>query len=477
MTRQTPNIFLIDDDPAVGGSLAQYLDPSEFNLYSFEKGEEALERLPELQPDLVLLDLNLPGMSGLEVLKKIKIKNGKVPVIILTGFVSTESAIEAMKEGAFDYISKPFTLEKVAGEIRKALSDKQPGKPAPPSGQAAATSEDEIIGHSPEIVEIAKLIGQVAKTDASVLIMGESGTGKELVARAIFRNSRRSDKPFLSVNCAALPETLLESELFGHEKGAFTGAYGRKLGKFEQCHTGTIFLDEIADMSLVTQSKVLRVLQEQDFERVGGNETIKVDVRVIAATNRSLVELIKDNKFRVDLFYRLKVVSVFLPPLRERKGDIPVLCNHFLKRYSRQVGKEIKSISKEGQEMLHKYHWPGNVREIENNIHTAVVMCKGEILLPEHFPLHSDSQERLPFDFQKIQQDYYKLFSEVLEPMFSKIMDSSEGHIYDHLFSALEKAIIEKILKQTQSNQLRSAKILGVSRNTLRDRMAKYQLT
>lgn len=477
MTRQTPNIFLIDDDPAVGSSLSEYLNPSEFTLYAFERGEEALERLPEVEPDVVLLDLNLPGMSGLEVLRSIRITNEKVPVIILTGYVSTESAIEAMKEGAFDYISKPFTLEKVAGEIRKALSEKQSGRSGSQPGNGGQPGEDEIIGQSPEIVEIAKLIGQVAKTDASVLILGESGTGKELVARAIFRNSRRADKSFLSVNCAALPETLLESELFGHEKGAFTGAYGRKLGKFEQCHTGTIFLDEIADMSLITQSKVLRVLQEQEFERVGGNQTIKVDVRVIAATNKSLVELIKDNKFRVDLFYRLKVVSIFLPPLRERKSDIGVLAKHFLKKYSGQVGKEISSISKEALEMLNKYHWPGNVRELENNIHTAVVMCKGEILMPEHFPIHSDSQERIPFDFQKIQQDYYKVFSEILEPMFGKIMANSEGHVYDHLFSALEKAVVEKILKQTESNQLRSAKILGVSRNTLRDRMAKYQLT
>ncbi|OGC77776.1 MAG: hypothetical protein A2Z27_02650 [candidate division Zixibacteria bacterium RBG_16_50_21] len=477
MTSQTPNILLIDDDPSVGGSLSEFLSPAEYKLYSFLRGEEALERFPELKPDVVLLDLNLPGMSGLEVLKKIKTTDGKIPVIVLTGHISTESAIEAMKEGAFDYITKPYTLEKVAGEIKKALADKKTGKPGHPSSGTPSANDNEIIGQSPEIVEIAKLIGQVAKTDASVLIMGESGTGKELVARAIFRNSRRADKAFLSVNCAALPEALLESELFGHEKGAFTGAYARKIGKFEQCHTGTIFLDEIADMSLVTQSKVLRVLQEQEFERVSGNESIKVDVRVIAATNRSLVELIKDNKFRVDLFYRLKVVSIFLPPLRERRVDIPILSEHFLKKYTAQVGNEVKGISREAMEMLSKYHWPGNVRELENNVHTAVVMCKGEILTPEHFPLHSDTQERLTFDYQKIQQDYYKLFSDVLGPVFNKVMDTSEGHIYDHLFSALEKAVIEKILKQTESNQLRSAKILGVSRNTLRDRMAKYQLT
>ncbi|MDP2960160.1 MAG: sigma-54 dependent transcriptional regulator, partial [candidate division Zixibacteria bacterium] len=336
--------------------------------------------------------------------------------------------------------------------------------------------EDLIVGKSQEIVEIAKLIGQVAPTDASVLVMGESGTGKELVARAIHRNSLRKDKPFLSVNCAALPEALLESELFGYEKGAFTGAYQRKLGKFEQGDKGTIFLDEIADMSLMTQSKVLRVLQEQEFERVGGNQSTKVDVRIIAATNKSLVNCIKEGNFRVDLFYRLKVVSIYLPPLRERKSDIPLLADYFLKKYARLISKNVEGISDSGLKVLQKYPWPGNVRELENNIHTAVVMSKGGLLLPEHFPIYSENRERLEIDFEKVKKDYTKVFSEILEPIFSKILANSDGHIYDHLEEALERTVFDLSLKYCQGNQVKTSELLGVSRNTLRDRMKKFGL-
>jgi transcriptional regulator with GAF, ATPase, and Fis domain len=336
--------------------------------------------------------------------------------------------------------------------------------------------EGMIIGKTSEMLEIAKIIGQVAATDASVLILGESGTGKELVAKAIYANSLRADKPFLSVNCAALPETLLESELFGHEKGAFTGAYTRKLGKFEQCNAGTIFLDEVADMSLLTQSKVLRVLQEQEFERIGGNSTIKVDVRIIAATNKSLVNMIKDSTFRVDLYYRLKVVSIYLPPLRERRADIALLADHFIRQYAHQADREYMEISKEASDGLMRYPWPGNVRELENNIHTAVVMSKGDVLLPEHFPVLSGDIEKMDLDLSTIEEDYCKMFSEMVDRNFEKIVSISGDRIYQHLNSALEKAMISAALKYTHSNQVRSAEMLGISRNTLRDRISKYGL-
>jgi two-component system nitrogen regulation response regulator GlnG len=273
-----------------------------------------------------------------------------------------------------------------------------------------------------------------------------------------------------------LPEALLESELFGYERGAFTGAYQRKLGKFEQGDKGTIFLDEIADMSLMTQSKVLRVLQEQEFERVGGNQSIKVDVRIIAATNKSLVNCIKDGNFRVDLFYRLKVVSVYLPPLRERKSDIPLLADYFLKKYTRLIGKRADGISNDGIKILMKYPWPGNVRELENNIHTAVVMSKGGLLMPEHFPIHSENRERLDIDFEKIKKDYHKLLSQILEPIFPKILANSDGHVYDHLEEALERAVFDLSLKHCHGNQVKTSELLGVSRNTLRDRMKKFGL-
>ena len=471
-------ILVVDDDPKVCKSLVDYFGGKEYKLHTSSDGESAVSAVEQLKPDLVILDMNLPGISGMEVLKRIKKTDEELPVIIITGQISAERAIDSMKEGAYEFITKPFTLEKLSLVVDKILSREKPkSRPeAKPETEESREDGERIIGKSPEIVEIAKLIGQVAKTDAAILILGESGTGKELVARAIYRSSLRKGKPFLSVNCAALPETLLESELFGHEKGAFTGAYQRKLGKFEQANAGTIFLDEIADMSLLTQSKVLRVLQEQEFERVGGNQTIKVDVRVITATNRSLVEAIKAGAFRTDLFYRLKVVSVYLPPLRERRSDIPLLVDYFIDKYSKILNRKIKGISSKAMETLIKYPWPGNVRELENNIHTALVMSKGGTLLPEHFPFFVDKKEKLSLDFEKIKEDYYKMLSDILNPIFDKIINNSEGQVYKHLEAALERASIEAVLRFCKGNQVRASEILGVSRNTLRDRVKKYNL-
>ena len=471
-------ILLIEDDPKICESIINYFNSESLKLHTLSDGKEALENIDNLKPDLVLLDINLPGMSGIEILKEMKEKELKIPVIVITGFISTEAAIETMKQGAYEFVTKPFQLEKLAKIVDKALLEKKGGGDSSGFGREDRPEgeEDLIVGKSQEIVEIAKLIGQVAPTDASVLVMGESGTGKELVARAIHRNSLRKDRPFLSVNCAALPEALLESELFGYEKGAFTGAYQRKLGKFEQGDKGTIFLDEIADMSLMTQSKVLRVLQEQEFERVGGNQSTKVDVRIIAATNKSLVNCIKEGNFRVDLFYRLKVVSIYLPPLRERRSDIPLLADYFLKKYAKLISKNVEGISDSGLKVLQKYPWPGNVRELENNMHTAVVMSKGGLLLPEHFPVYSENRERLEIDFEKVKKDYYKVFSEILEPVFPKILANSDGHIYDHLEEALERTVFDLSLKYCQGNQVKTSELLGVSRNTLRDRMKKFGL-
>ena len=304
------NILLVDDDKDLSQSLANLFDPEKFRFDFLEDGLEVGEYVREHEDvDLVMLDVNLPSLSGLDVLRQIKQIKNDLPVIVISGFVSTENAIEAMREGAFEYLTKPFEIQKLIDMVNKACG--YSAKPKVVEGPVDLVEHEvgEIIGQSPEIVEIAKLIGQVAKTDAAVLIFGESGTGKELVARAIHRNSTRRNNAFLSVNCAALPETLLESELFGHEKGAFTGAYFKRIGKFEQAHQGTLFLDEIGDMSMLTQSKLLRVLQEKQFERVGGNETISTDVRIIAATNKSLVQCMKDGSFRVDLFYRLKALD------------------------------------------------------------------------------------------------------------------------------------------------------------------------
>lgn len=472
-------LLVVEDDSKLGEAIIQYFSSKDFQVHHILGGQKTDQVVTNLKPDLVLLDLKLPEMNGLDILKELKKGNPKLPVVIMTGYSSTEIVIESMKQGAEEYIAKPFQLEKLEEIINQVLKrkDSRLSFKAPLIKRIDSDeATGEIVGQSPEVVEIAKLIGQVAGTDAPVLITGESGTGKELVARAIHSNSLRKDKSFLSINCAALPETLLESELFGHEKGAFTGAYTKKLGKFEQCSGGTIFLDEIADMSLLTQGKVLRVLQQQEFERVGGTQTVKVDVRVIAATNKSLVNCIKTNTFRVDLFYRLKVVSIHVPPLRERKSDVPLLINYFIKKYVAKSGKQVRGISKEALELLTDYPWPGNVRELENNVYTAVVMSKEGILQPEHFPVFREKGDKINIDFQKIKEDYSKIFSEVLEPLSHKIFCTSQGKVYDHLIWALEKSLVSSVLRYTKANQVKAAKLLGISRNTLRERMAKYNL-
>ncbi len=471
------NILLVDDDPAVSETLVGLFDKSEYRFHQLEDGNRAIEFIDNNTLDLVLLDVNLPSVSGLDILKEIKKRDATLPVIVISGYISTENAIEAMKEGAYEYITKPFQIERLLMTINKAVGDKHTHESDEnPAEISPMTHDYEIVGKSPEIVEIAKLIGQVARSDAAVLIFGESGTGKELVARAIHRNSNRSEQPFLSLNCAALTESLLESELFGHEKGSFTGAYSRKLGKFEQANQGTLFLDEIGDMSLTTQSKLLRALQEKTFERVGGENSVHVDVRVLAATNRSLVQAMKEGKFRVDLFYRLKVVSLYIPPLRERRADIPILAEHFINQYSYMAQKPVQSISDEALEVLSKYHWPGNVRELENNIHTAVVMSKNELLQPEDFPVFAESNQQAQVDFEEIKDNYSTMFSEFLDPIMDKVINISSGQIYYHLQSALEKVIISKTLERMKSNQVKTAEILGISRNTLRDRMQKFDL-
>ncbi len=472
------NILIVDDDHEISRSLANLFDSDKYHFDFLDDGQRMVAFLKEHEDiDAILLDVNLPTVSGLDLLKQCKLNDIETPIIMISGFVSTENAMEAMREGAFEYLTKPFEIQKLIDTVNKASGHKKikqkKGEELPETKPAEL---DEIVGKSPEIVEIAKLVGQVAKSDAAVLIFGESGTGKELISRAIHRNSRRRNKPFLSVNCAALAETLLESELFGHEKGAFTGAYYKRLGKFEQANGGTIFLDEIADMSMLTQSKLLRVLQEKKFERVGGNESIEVDVRVVAATNKSLVQCMKDGSFRVDLFYRLKVVSIYVPPLRERKSDIPILADHFIQFYSRKLSKDIKGISKKAIQMLNKYAWPGNVRELENNIQTACVMTKSDELQAEDFPIYSEVDSKIEINLDALQDDYTEIFSKIIDPVLPKLINSSEGKIYYFLESAMERALISSCLKYFGSNQVKTSEMLGISRNTLRDRISRYNI-
>ncbi len=473
------NILLVDDDKDLSQSLANLFDTEKFKFQFLEDGTEVTDFIRQnADLDLVMLDVNLPSMSGLEVLKRIKEVKNDLPVIVISGFVSTEDAIEAMREGAYEYLTKPFQIDKLIDTVNKACGYSTATKKSPslPSHDSQTHDINEIIGQSPEIVEIAKLIGQVAKTDAAVLIFGESGTGKELVARAIHRNSKRRANSFLSVNCAALHETLLESELFGHEKGAFTGAYFKRIGKFEQADKGTLFLDEIGDMSMLTQSKLLRVLQEKVFERVGGNEPISVDVRIIAATNKSLVQGMKEGSFRVDLFYRLKVFSIYIPPLRERRSDIPLLVEHFCKKFAEQLGQPVKTVSKKAMQMLMKYHWPGNVRELENNVHTALVMSKNDTLQPEDFPVFSEENNHEKINLDELKDDYTDSFKKIIEPVMPKLIASSPGQIFHFLESAFERAVISSCLKHFNGNQVKTSETLGISRNTLRDRISRYNI-
>src|SRR5690348_8195615 len=376
-------LLLIDDEEDVRYSLERTLAAEGLELATAASGEEGLKVIPKFKPDLVLMDVRMTGMTGLDTLRRIRQSDPKLLVILMTAYGTTQTAIEAMKLGAYDYLLKPFDIPKLKEIVANAFKAARDMKQVV-SYEPLLESEDYelgIVGRSETMQQVFKLIGQVAASDATALITGESGTGKELVARAIYHHSNRSEQPFLAVNCAAIPEQLLESELFGHERGAFTGATNQRIGKFEQCNNGTIFLDEIGDMTPATQTKILRVLQSGTFERVGGNQAISVDARIIAATNKALEQAVAARQFREDLFYRLNVVRIHISPLRERRDDIRLLVNYFLRKFAKEQAGPPRSIAPAALKALEKYHWPGNVRELENVIRRALVMAKGEAIL------------------------------------------------------------------------------------------------
>lgn len=466
-------VLIVDDDPSMRYSLSRLLQADGLEVIAGKNGEEALQLFAEGKPDLVIMDIKMPGMSGLEVLKKIKERDPKALVILMTAFGTTEMAIEAMKFGAFDYVLKPFAVPQMKRLVARALEISQMMKKVVSWTEHTpqAVEGESIVGSSLAMQEIYKIIGQVAPAEVTVLLRGESGTGKELIARAIYHHSSRSDKPFLPVNCAALPETLLESELFGHEKGAFTGALTRRIGKFEQAHGGTIFLDEIGDMTPATQAKILRVLQDGQFERLGGSERISVNVRLIAATNKDLEKAMREGNFRQDLYYRLQVVTIFLPPLRERKEDIPELVSYFLRKFSPQINPKVSEISPEALEKLMRYHWPGNVRELENVIKRGMVLAKGSALLPEDFPLEGSQ----PMDLQK-QLHLENKLEFLMEPVFKELKELARSSGQVDLISLVEKMLIKKALQETKGNQVQAATLLGINRNTLRSKMERYKI-
>src|SRR5687767_7091505 len=467
-------LLLVDDEADVQYSFRRIFDSPEIDLTTASSGEEGLKIIPKVKPDLVIMDVRMGGMNGLETLRRLRQVDAKVPVIMMTAYGTTQTAIEAMKLGAYDYLLKPFDVPKLKEIVFNALKAARDMKRVV-SYQPLLESEDYeigIIGRSERMQNVFKLIGQLAASDATALITGESGTGKELVARAIYHHSQRNEKPFLAINCAAIPENLLESELFGHEKGAFTGATNQRIGKFEQCNGGTLFLDEIGDMTPATQTKILRVLQSGTFERVGGNQPVKVDVRIIAATNKPLEQAVVDKQFREDLFYRLNVVRIHLPPLRERREDIRLLVNYFLKK----LVPKPKSISSDTLRALEDYHWPGNVRELENVMQRALVVAKGDAILPADLPpeiMGGQSQgerrragDSAPYPSGAPANDIPSL----AQALFRWARKESKLKI----IPAVERELIIEALKETGGNQVQAAKILGITRATLRKRIDKF---
>jgi len=456
-----PSILVVDDDASLRFLLEEALKKEGYDISSASNGEEALKIYDPGKFDVVTLDVKMPGMDGFEVLSRIKDIEPQQLIVIITAYGAQKIAIEAVKKGAYDYFTKPFDIDELRLVISRALECRQLNKEniKLKNELTKKYSFTEIIGASGKMLEVFEMIKKVTSTDVTVLIQGESGTGKELVSRAIHFNSPRKTGPFVKINCAAIPDGVLESELFGHEKGAFTDASSKKIGRFGAANNGTIFLDEIGDMSLATQAKVLRVLQEKEFVPVGATESIKVDVRIIAATNKDLFRSVKEGEFREDLFYRINVVSIKLPPLRQRREDIPLLFEHFMHKFNTEFNKSIKHISLEALELLMKYSWPGNIRELENVLQRAIILSEKDII----------AHEDLPFFIQFLNTEV-KLETEKVD--FSKSLLETVKDVADDV----EKQLIIKALKKTNWNRTEAAKLLKISRKSLFNKMKRFKL-
>jgi two-component system response regulator AtoC len=462
MKRDRTKLVIVDDDEKILFAFEQVFRKDGCETVTARDGEEALRRISTTRPDAVIMDITMPGLDGLETLRRIKREMPSLPVILITGFGTMQTAIKAMQYGAFEYMTKPLDVMALRDVVRRALESMTTGVvPAgePVSFQAQIMSRYDIVGRNPRMHEVYKLIGSISTTPnhTSVLILGESGTGKELVARAIHANGQNAGEPFVAINCTALPETLLESELFGYEKGAFTGAGERKLGKFDIASRGTIFLDEIGILTLPLQQKLLRVLQEREFERVGGNEMRPVGARFIAATNQDLAAEVKRKSFREDLFFRLNVVTIQLPPLRDRKEDIHLLASYFLQKYNEQLKKNVRGFSGEALRILQEYDFPGNVRELENLVERSVMLSKGEIVLPDAFG-----------DLAPPSAHHHIIFP-VLSPVFSK----SRAHVLD-LF---EKQFLRQVLESHHGNVTDAASSSRMTRQNFQRLMKKHRIT
>lgn len=450
-----PNILVVDDKDSMRSMLVETLNEEGYRVDSAPSGRKALDLVHNKSYDLVLTDLRMPDISGLDVLSEIKNSDNETSVILMTAYGTIEDAVSAMKMGAYDFITKPFDTDHLCVLVNRALENRRMVAENVMLRQELFGNNDfsHIIGKNHKMHEIGKLIQKVSSSDASVLLLGESGTGKDLFAQAIHKLSHRKDKPYVAINCAAIPRELLENELFGSEKGAFTGAHARKMGKFEIANSGTIFLDEIGDMDISLQAKLLRVLQQKNFERLGGTKTVDVDVRVIAATNMDLSQLIKQKKFREDLYYRLSVFPIPIPALRERIDDIPELADHFLEKYCLEMKKPIKSFTNKSVELLEKYHWPGNVRELQNTIERAVILAEGKKITPDHLAIRLQRTDEI----------------QLREGAGLKEIGSYAQH-------RAEKAAIIRVLKQVRNNKRKAAQVLKIDYTTLFDKIKKYEI-
>ncbi len=465
-----PTLLVVDDEPAIQHAFQRAFRGGEVVVHAATNAVEALAAVEKVSPDVIVLDIHLPDSTGLGAFHRIRAVDARIPIILITGHGTTDLAIEAIKEGAFEYLLKPLELAELRDMIGRALRTSRlmrvPAtmpevEPAPPTG-------DLLIGRCPAMQAVYKAIGRVARQDVTVLILGESGTGKELVARAVYQHSRRAERPFLAVNCAAIPETLLESELFGHERGAFTGADRKRIGKFEQANGGTLFLDEVGDMTPATQAKVLRVLQDQRFVRVGGEDTIQTDVRVLAATNADLEKLVETSQFRRDLYFRLNVFTIHIPPLRDRGDDIDLLIDHYLRRFSQELDKPVREVPPETTKALHEYSWPGNVRELQSVLKQAILHMRGSVFLAEYLPGHVTGQtaEAPPpegiFDWDEF--------------VSGRIASGTED-LYAESLERMEREVLIRVLRHTGGNQLRAARILGITRGSLRTKIRTLGIT
>jgi len=474
-----PTLLVVDDEPAIQHAFQRAFRERAITLRAAGTAAEAIAAFERDRPDVVVLDIHLPDATGLDTFHRIRGIDARVPIILITGHGTTDLAIEAMKGGAFDYLLKPLELADLRDLIDRAVrSSRLMRVPAAmPEVEPAPEQGDLLIGRCPAMQEVYKAIGRVAGQDVTVLVLGESGTGKELVARAVYQHSGRAAKPFVAINCGAIPDALIESELFGHERGAFTGADRKRIGRFEQANAGTVFLDEVAELPALAQVKMLRVLQERRFERVGGEETVTTDIRVIAATNADLEAMADDGRFRKDLYFRLNVFTIRLPPLRDRGDDIPIVIDHYLRRYRKELGKAVQSVAPDALAALRAYHWPGNVRELQSTLKQALLQMRGGVLLAEDLPATLTGAVAAAPEGGGPPAAASPAAAFDWDAFVAGRIASGADNLYAVGLERMEREVLMRVLRHTGGNQLQAAKILGITRGSLRTKIRTHGIS